>query len=141
MVNFTDLNRILKSEIFLYSDGQLRAVHIILKFELISSCFQISKHVIKAKDACLARIVCLKTPTHRNSFRGALCILGAQLIVEGEEPIPSEDEAKDQPKGAEEEDFQGVVHEEDFEVFYHPNVTVVMTTTSTLAVIAISANQ
>ena len=55
-MNFTDLNRILKSEIFLYSDGQLRAVHIILKFELISSCFQISKHVIKVKDACLARI-------------------------------------------------------------------------------------
>lgn len=41
----------------------------------------------------------------------------AQLITDGEECIPFEDEAEVQSEGAEEEDFQGVVCEEDFEVF------------------------
>ncbi|KAK9994998.1 hypothetical protein SO802_024701 [Lithocarpus litseifolius] len=50
LVNFADLNRILKSEIFLHRDGQLRAVHMILEFKPISNHFQNPKHVIKAKD-------------------------------------------------------------------------------------------
>ena len=56
LVNFKDLNRILKSEIFLHRDGQLRAVHVILKFTPISKCFQSLKHVINAKDPRLALI-------------------------------------------------------------------------------------
>jgi len=54
---------------------------------------------------------------------------------------PSKDEVEDQPKGAEEEDFQGVVHDEDFEVFYRLDMTVVTTTTSTSVFVAISANK
>ena len=56
LVNFPDLNRILMSKIFLHKDGQLRVVHIILKFEPISKCFQNPKNVIRTKDWQLALI-------------------------------------------------------------------------------------
>ena len=49
LVNFPDLNRILRSEIFLHKDDQLLAVHIILRFEPIFKRFQSPKSVIKAK--------------------------------------------------------------------------------------------
>lgn len=64
----------------------------------------------------------------------------AQLITEGEEIIPSEDEAKVQFEEAKEEGFQGIVCKEDFEVFYHPDVTEDVATTSTPAAIVVSAN-
>ena len=59
LVNFTDLNQILgflRFKIFLHNDGQLWVAHVILGFEPISTHFQISKHVIEAKDAHLARV-------------------------------------------------------------------------------------
>ena len=56
-MNFSDLNRILKSEIFLYQDGQLRAVHVILGFMPISNHFQSPKNMIRAKGPRLALIV------------------------------------------------------------------------------------
>ena len=55
-MNFHDLNRILRSEIFLHKDGQLRAVHILLGFEPISKHFQSPKNVIRAKDRRLTLI-------------------------------------------------------------------------------------
>ena len=33
LVNFKDLNRILRSEIFLHKDGQLRVAHVILGYK------------------------------------------------------------------------------------------------------------
>ena len=56
LVNFVDLNQILKLEIFLHKDGQLRATHIILGYKPFTKCFQNSKNIIKAKDARLALI-------------------------------------------------------------------------------------
>ena len=56
LVNFDFLNQVLRSEIFLYRDGQLQGVHVILGFKPISNRFQVFKHVIKAKDARLALI-------------------------------------------------------------------------------------
>lgn len=56
LMNFADLNRILKFEIFLYKDGQLQAMHVILGFKPISNYFQNPKHVIKAKDPRLTII-------------------------------------------------------------------------------------
>lgn len=50
LVNREDLNRILRSKIFLHKDGQLCATHVILKYTPISFNFQSPKHVIKAKD-------------------------------------------------------------------------------------------
>ena len=54
LANFPDLNRIIRSEIFLHKDSQLRAVHIIIRFEPVSKCFQSPKNVIRAKDKQLA---------------------------------------------------------------------------------------
>ena len=56
LVNFPELNRILRSEIFLHKDGQLQAVHVILGFNPISKRFQSPKHIIKAKDPRLVLI-------------------------------------------------------------------------------------
>ena len=64
-----------------------------------------------------------------------------QLIVEGEEIIPSEDEAKVQFKEAKEESFGNLVHEEVFKIFYKLGVTEDATTTSTLVAIVISTDQ
>ena len=40
LINVVDLNRVLRSEIFVSEDGQLRAVHLILDFEPLSNAFQ-----------------------------------------------------------------------------------------------------
>ena len=56
LVKFANLNRILKSEIFLHKDGKLRVVHVILRFEPLSKRFQSPKNVIKTKDLRLALI-------------------------------------------------------------------------------------
>ena len=56
LVSTLDLNRILKFEIFLHIDRQLHAAHVILGYTLISTHFQSSKNVIKAKNPQLAKI-------------------------------------------------------------------------------------
>jgi len=55
LVNFINLNRILRSEIFLHKDGQLQVAHVILGYKP-SKRFQSMKNVIKARDARLALI-------------------------------------------------------------------------------------
>ena len=52
-MNFDLLHRVLRFEIFLHRDGQLRAVHAILDFKPISNRFQVSKHIIKARNSRL----------------------------------------------------------------------------------------
>ena len=64
----------------------------------------------------------------------------AQLIAEGEEIMPSEDEAEVQFEEVEEEGFKSLVYEEDLEVFYCPNMIEDVVTTSTLASVAVSTN-
>ena len=39
LVNIADLNRVLRSEVFVSEDRQLRAVHLILNFELLLNNF------------------------------------------------------------------------------------------------------
>lgn len=56
LVNFEDLNQILRSEIFLHKDNQLRAAHVILKYKPSSKRFQSPNNIIKAKDYRLALI-------------------------------------------------------------------------------------
>ena len=53
LVNEPDLTKILKAKIFLHKDWQLRAAHLILNSNPLSSSFQVSKYVIKVKDYCL----------------------------------------------------------------------------------------
>ncbi|KAL0010799.1 hypothetical protein SO802_005907 [Lithocarpus litseifolius] len=41
LVNEADLNKVLKAEVFVYRDGQLRAAHLILGYNPISTSFQV----------------------------------------------------------------------------------------------------
>ena len=50
------LNYLLRSQIFVNDDGQLRAVHLILDYEPLSNIFQEVSNAIRANDYRLARI-------------------------------------------------------------------------------------
>ena len=54
--NVAALNFLLRLEIFVSEDGQLRAVHLILEFDPISKIFQEVEHTIKMGDPRWARI-------------------------------------------------------------------------------------
>ena len=54
--NIAALNYLLRFEIFVSEDRQLRAVHLILDFESISELYQEIGHAIRAGDPRLARI-------------------------------------------------------------------------------------
>ena len=56
LVDKPDLTKILKAEIFVHTDGQLRAAHLILDYNPLSSSFLASKCVIKARYPCLHQI-------------------------------------------------------------------------------------
>ena len=56
LVNQPSLDKILKVEVLIHSDNQLRTAYLILGYTPISTSFQASKCVIKAKDPCLYRI-------------------------------------------------------------------------------------
>lgn len=50
LVNKPDLNKVLKAEVFIHMNGQLRATHLILGYTPLSSSFQEPKCVIKGRD-------------------------------------------------------------------------------------------
>ena len=50
LVNEPNLTKILKAEIFIHKDGQLRVAYLILGYDPLSSSFQAPKYVIKVKD-------------------------------------------------------------------------------------------
>ena len=54
LLNFKDLNRILKVKIFLHKDGQLRVAQVILRYKPSTKHFQSPKNIIKART--LARL-------------------------------------------------------------------------------------
>ena len=56
LINVPALNYLLRSQIFVNDDGQLRAVHLILDFEPISRSFLDVGNSIRADDYRLARI-------------------------------------------------------------------------------------
>lgn len=53
-VNVADLNRVLRSEVFVSADWQLRVVHLILGFEPLSNNFQDASDSFRAGDPRLA---------------------------------------------------------------------------------------
>ena len=55
-VNVLDLNRVLRFEVFVNEDRQLRAVHLILDFKPSSDKFQDMGNAIRMGDPRLARI-------------------------------------------------------------------------------------
>ena len=56
LVNRPSLDKISKVEVFVHTDEQLRAAHLILDYIPISKTFQVSKCVIKARDPRLQMI-------------------------------------------------------------------------------------
>ena len=56
LVNVAGLNKLLRLEVFMSEDRQLRAVHLILDFKPLSDNFQDVGHTIKAGDPRLAWI-------------------------------------------------------------------------------------
>ena len=56
LVNQPSLDKILKAEVFVHTDGQLRAAHLILDNIPISKSFQAPRCIIKASDPHLHQI-------------------------------------------------------------------------------------
>ena len=78
MANKDSLDKILRAKVFVNTDGQLRAAHLILGYKLISSSFQAPKYFIKANDPYLHRISVAVPGFLR--FEGVL-VLGGTLIT------------------------------------------------------------
>ena len=60
-MNVPALNYLLRSEIYVTEDGQLRATHLVLGYQLLSRSFQAIGHAIRAGNPRLARIDVSKT--------------------------------------------------------------------------------
>ena len=56
LINVPALNYLLRSQIFVNNDGQLRAAHLVLDYEPLSRSFQNVSNAIRANDYRLARI-------------------------------------------------------------------------------------
>ena len=101
-MNFPELNRILRSEIFLRREVQLGVMHVILGFNPISKHFQSPKHVIRAKDPRLALIdiavpgfLTITPPPAGTQDAQLLALLPTKLLYSQEPAILSNDEAKE----------------------------------------------
>ena len=126
-MNFNLLNQVLRSEIFLHRGEQLLAVHVILGFKLISTCFQVSKHVIKAKGSRLILVdmavegFIWKSPFAGTELAKLPTLQETQTLVE--EVTFSDDEvdahSKEIEEDTKEESIESLVCDEDFEIFYH----------------------
>ena len=117
LVNQPSLDKILKAEVFIHSDGQLRAAHLILSYTPISKSFQVPKCVIKAKDPHLHRISVVVP-----SFLSAGPILkGIPKIALPSQCAVKEEATPSQPSTKEEEGIVKVSDsEDDFEIFNQP---------------------
>ena len=146
---FNLLNQVLRSKIFLHRDEKLRAVHVILGFKPISNHFQVSKHMIKARDSRLALVdvavkgFIWKPPPVGTKFVDLPTFKDPQPTVE--EIVSSNEEVETQSKEAEEstlgESTKSLVHDKDFEVFYRPNEIEEVASSSRLATSLVSGNQ
>jgi len=116
LVNWPDLNKVLKTEVFIHSDGQLRATPIILDYNPISSNFQAPKYVIKARDPRLHQIN-VAVP----GFLVTSPVLEGVLQVELPSRSATEVEATSSQLIIKEEEEEEIVEvsyfEDDFEVF------------------------
>lgn len=98
-------------------DGQLRAAHLILGYDLISSSFQAPKCMIKAKDRCLHLINVVVS----GFLNPGLVLEGVQQVelpfhfTAEEEATPSQLAIKDEEEMVEVSDSK-----DDFEVFNQP---------------------
>ena len=121
-MNFKYLNRILRSEIFLHKDGQLKAAHVILGYTPSTKCFQSPKNVIKARDPRLALInvavpgfLLTELPLEGTQDAQLPTPLTARLLYSQKPPIPFDSKEREPTL----EPTHQEVTEKDFEVFYY----------------------
>ena len=81
LINQPSLDKILKAKVFVHNDGQLRATHLILSYTLLSSSFQVSKCVIKAKDPHL-HLINIVVPGFHNPGLGPRGVLKVEPILQ-----------------------------------------------------------
>ena len=120
-MNFKDLNRILKSKIFLHKDKQLRAAHVILGYTPSTKWFQSPKNVIRARDPRLALIdvavpgfLLTEPPLEGTQDTQLPAPLVARLLYSQEPSIPSDSEEREPTS----KPIHQEVTEKDFKVFY-----------------------
>ena len=119
LINQLDLNKILEAEVFVHSDGQLRAAHLILSYNLLSSSFQVPKCIIKARDKRLY----FRNVTILGFLNPGPALEGVQKVTLSfqylaEEPTSSKPTIKEEEE--EEEEIVEVSNFKDFEVFNQP---------------------
>ena len=116
LINQSSLDKILKAELFIHIDGQLRAAHLILDYILISFSFQALKCQIKARDPCL-HLINVAMPGFLNPGSRPQGVLKIESLLQ----CKAEDEATPfQPatrEGEEEEEEEEEKEEEVVEVF------------------------
>ena len=130
LVNRQSLDKILRSKVSVNkADGQLQAVHVILRYQPISLAFQAPKCVIKAKDPRLHRIsvayegfivlegvpILEGTPFTQPLFMGILSV-GASPSW----PIDKEEEEEEEKEKESEEVVDLSNSQDEFEVFKRP---------------------
>ena len=80
LVNQLSLDKILKAEVFVHSDGQLRVAHLILGYTLLSFSFQAPKCMIKAKGPRL-QLINVAMPGFLNPGPGSQSVLKVEPIL------------------------------------------------------------
>nr|POE98567.1 hypothetical protein CFP56_59491 [Quercus suber] len=127
----------------------MRPVHVILGFKPISKQFQVSKHVIKARNLRIALVDIvvegfIQKPPHAGTQPVDLpTFKDPQLIAE--EILSLNEEADIQSEENEEDIFgestESLVHDEDFEVFHHLDETEDIASSTRLTTTLVSENQ
>ena len=121
LVNQPSLDKILKVEVFVHINGQLKAAYLILDYIPISKTFQVLKWIIKARDPHLQRISVV-TPGFLITGPISEGTLATSLILEGipKVSLPPQHTAKEGTSfhlaiTKEEEEREEVVEVLDFE--------------------------
>ena len=79
-VNVPELNFLLRLEIFVSEDRQLRSAHLILGYEPLSRIYQDVRQALRAGNPCLARIDVSKPYEARSTSHGITCLAKPSAI-------------------------------------------------------------
>ena len=91
LVNESNLNKVVKAEVFVHIDGQLRVAHHILGYTPLSSSFQALKCVIKVRDHRL-HLINVAVPGFLNLSPGPRIVLEVEPLPHykaGDKATPS----------------------------------------------------
>ena len=103
------LNKILKAEVFVHTDGQLKAAHLILDYITISSSFQALKFQIKARDPRL-HLINIVVSSFLNPGSGPQGVLKVKPLLPckaEDEATPSQPTTREEKEEEEEEEDKG----------------------------------